>query len=187
MTCLVRCQSHLLLYPPNAPFPPLITIMVDRITTYIYIKKVHIQMFIYLLCKSQDQKKNSFNHCIRSNHCIFTYDCNFLPGKDVIRWHPNFFRRFNQLAGQQSWPAHLLLASSSDCAVKPPQPTSIRNSQAFQAFHPSSLHLWTRSWYLVTFLSEASSHTSSHGTVSSIIMILLPSSDPITTSGLGDV
>lgn len=69
------------------------------------------------------------------------------------------------------------------CARKPLQPTSTVNSQAC---HPLSLHYWTRSWYLVAFLFEASSYPCSRGTVSSIMIILFTSSDHITTSGLSD-
>lgn len=72
----------------------------------------------------------------------------------------------------------------TDCAGKPLQPTSTGNSQVCP---PLSLHCWTRSRFLVVFLSEASSHPSSHGTVSSIRMIFFVSSDHRTMSGLRDV
>lgn len=60
-----------------------------------------------------------------------------------------------------------LWASSKSCTGKPLHPTSTGNSQAC---HPFSLHCWT--WYLMAVLCEASSHPSSHGTVSSIMEFL---------------
>lgn len=72
----------------------------------------------------------------------------------------------------------------TDCAGKPLQPTSTGNSQVC---HPLSLHYWSRSLFLVAFLSEASSQLSSHGTVGSIRIILFTSSDHMATSGLRDV
>lgn len=52
--------------------------------------------------------------------------------------------------------------------------TANSNGGKNQACHPLLLHCWTRSWYLVVFLSRASSHLSSHGTVGST-MIIFPS------------
>ena len=70
------------------------------------------------------------------------------------------------------WPLSPILVSRfhTDCAGKPRQPTSTGKSQVCQPF---SLQLSTSCWYLLAFLSEASSHPSSHGTVSSTMMIFL--------------
>ena len=70
------------------------------------------------------------------------------------------------------------------CAGKPLQPSSTNNSQAC---HPLSLHCSTRSWYSMAFLSEASSHPSSHRTMIYIRMIFSASSDHRTMRGLSNV
>ena len=62
-----------------------------------------------------------------------------------------------------------------------PTPTSMGKSHVC---HPLLLHSLRRSVYLAFFLSYASSHLVSHGTVSSIIMSFFPVSDHNTISGL---
>lgn len=81
-----------------------------------------------------------------------------------------------QLSSLSFLPFPGLLTSSTQTAPgKPLQPTSTGNSQVC---HPLSLHYWSRSLFLVAFLSEASSQLSSHGTVSSIRIILFTSLRP---------
>ena len=81
------------------------------------------------------------------------------------------------------WPLRptFVIRFHTDCAGNPRHPTSTVISHAV---HPLSRQSWTSCWYLVFFLSAASSQPSSHGTVSSTRMIFFPSGDHIIISGL---
>lgn len=78
-------------------------------------------------------------------------------------------------APEPTWGSHCCLPQPANCCFSA---LEILHSQfqwgKNQACHPLLLHCWTRSWYLVVFLSRASSHLSSHGTVGST-MIIFPS------------
>lgn len=99
-----------------------------------------------------------------------------MPGENVVTWRSTFLGHFQpgtttsssrqvssdgfQLtaASPNFWAAAFLTLPAipravsvfyTDCAGNPPQLISIENSDAY---HPLSLHCWTRSWYLAPFL-----------------------------------
>lgn len=74
-----------------------------------------------------------------------------------------------------------LLMSSTPTGPGNLQPNSTGNSLACP---PLSLLCWTWSWYLVAFLSDASSQPSSHWTVNSTRIIFLTSPNHMTVLGL---
>lgn len=129
----------------------------------------------------------------------------------MVRWHLTSFAVLTlntlQLAGQQWWPitTHIFMVPSltlpsysranqklsrlpfllspeiRTISTQPLQPTLTGDCQVC---HTLMLHCWIRSWYLVAFLSEASVHSSFHGTICSIRMIFFASLDHINMPGL---